>query len=282
MLELIKYNEITYRLLRWWYSRQNKSVRSYVFVCSTGRCGTNTISDVFARTSTVASLHEPYPTMYSNGSDLSITHQKRLSLIKRKHLNILRASKEKLAYIESNHMFIKTFFNIAIDFLPIEKIKLIHVRREPFSVASSFYSINSIPGRPPTGDRFLLDPFGKDNMIDLSQELKSNEFSHDFYKCLWYWYEVEARIAKAKESTGEKISWLTLQTKELNSENKINELIEFVDLTEEITHIQELVGVRSNQKTNQKAAVSSVKLKAYETKFNQLLVEKGFSPYQEQ
>lgn len=279
MLDFIKYNELTYQILRWWYGLENNSVRSYVFVCSTGRCGTNTISDVFSKAQEVRSLHEPYPTMYANQSDLPLKHQQRLSLQKRKHLNILKASRKKFAYIESNHMFIKTFFDVAYNLLPLDKIKLIHVSRDPFSVASSFYSIDSIPGKPPTGDRFLLDPFGPGNLIDLSKELNSDVYSHDFFKCLWYWYEVEERIAEAKKRTSKRVEWLELKTKDLNSSEKIKELVSFVGLSDTIKKTDELVGVRSNQKKPQKSLISEDEFKVYERKFNQLLLNKGFQPY---
>ncbi|RUP83388.1 hypothetical protein C7Y69_02330 [Alteromonas sp. KS69] len=281
MFNAIRYNEATYRLMKWWYGLGNRSVKAYVFVCSTGRCGTNTISDVFANSNEVSSLHEPYPTMYSNHSDLPLVQQRQLSLLKRKYLNILKAANYKLAYVESNHMFIKTFFQIASEFLPSDKVKIIHVKRDPFSVASSFYAINSIPGKPPTGDRFLLDPFADGNLLDLRQELTSENFRHDFYKCLWYWYETEQRIAKAKLLTADKIDWLFLETKDLNSPTKIQELISFVGLTDVMPNIQDLVGMRSNQKKVQKSHFSKIDFKIYEERFNQLLLSKGFMPHTE-
>ena len=233
--------------MKWWYGLGNRSVKAYVFVCSTGRCGTNTISDVFANSNEVSSLHEPYPTMYSNHSDLPLVQQRQLSLLKRKYLNILKAANYKLAYVESNHMFIKTFFQIASEFLPSDKVKIIHVKRDPFSVASSFYAINSIPGKPPTGDRFLLDPFADGNLLDLRQELTSEN----------------------------------LETKDLNSPTKIQELISFVGLTDVMPNIQDLVGMRSNQKKVQKSHFSKIDFKIYEERFNQLLLSKGFMPHTE-
>lgn len=279
MLDFIKYNAVTYHLMVWWYGLKNRTVRSYVFVCSTGRCGTNTISDIFSNSLEITSPHEPHPTMYSDHSELPIAQQKRLSLIKRKHLNILKYSQRKLAYVKSNHMFIKTFFNISSVLLPSDKIKLIHVSRDPFSVASPFYAIDSIPGKPPNGEKFLLDPLSTGNLIDLSAELQSKAYAHDFYKCLWYWYETEKRVAEAKKNTESRIDWLELRTKDLNLPKKIKDLLSFVGVSDVMPGVDKLVGMRSNLKSVKKSLFSAEELKDREKRFDQLLVDKGITPY---
>jgi len=52
-----------------------------------------------------------------------------------------------------------------------------------------------VPGTAP-GNDWYIDWRAPTNRIQVPDLLKKGgPFDHDFYRCLWYWYEIEARIA---------------------------------------------------------------------------------------
>ena len=94
----------------------------------------------------------------------------------------------KEIYLESTHAFTKSFGEEMFKLKP--DLSIIHITRDPLSVAKSFLNRGSIPG---PSNIYLLDPNFKRNELKISHKMT------DFQKCLWYWFETELRHVKFLE-----------------------------------------------------------------------------------
>jgi len=197
-----------------------RSVKSFVFVATTGRSGSKTLYHLCKSISGCASFHEPLPEM--NGDILSaynrLDDQKMLKFFKDFKLPaIYKASLNQDWYIETNHTFIKCFADAAVEEFS-DRLKVVHMIRDRHEVARSWLNRGSIPGQGAKG-AWLLDPVAPRNLIQFNDlRIQDDRFNHDYFKCLWYWYEIEARIAQFKQRYPQ-IPVYVLKTEDLNDVN---------------------------------------------------------------
>jgi hypothetical protein len=119
-------------------------------------------------------------------------------------------------------------------------------------VASSFFAIDSIPGRSGMGNLYLLDPSHEDNLIQINDLLNGDpSFEHDLYKCLWYWYEIEARVHHYR-TVYPNLRWAHLRTEELNDQDALVRMFEEIGVQFDRERLKQLVGNRSNLKKDRK------------------------------
>lgn len=271
----LKHNHLTRVVYDKYLNFRNRKVQAYVFIATTGRSGSLSLRKIFSGVKDCVSLHEPYPVMLNSDIERSRMGNDLISIYDKKLVYIKRAAINKRFYVESNHLLVKNFFHTIADKLPCSKIKIIHLVRDPVKVASSFYMINTIPGKTKNGKLYLIDPSNNNNEIQLSELLEENgEYSHDFYKCLWYWYEVEARINKLK-SLYKKIDWFTIKTESLNDICIVTEMMKFVGIpmTDDILA---LVGSKLNLKSKQKVNALDVDVEEKHDNFKRLMAAKGY------
>jgi len=196
-----------------------------------------------------------------------------------KRVQVLSAARNLDFYLETNHQFLKNFSDPAIDYFG-SRLRVIHLRRDPVSVASSFYAIRSIPGKTELGSLYLIDPHRSDNVLPIGDVLdKDPRFSDDLYRCLWYWYEMEARVVRLSEAYPE-ISLMHLATDDLNRSDRVNELLDFLDLSHLADSVLPKVGLRANEKRDEKQrTVSREKAEEMNQQLAQLLQERFDARY---
>ncbi|WP_457595739.1 hypothetical protein [Hydrogenimonas sp.] len=145
-------------------------------------------------------------------------------------------------------MFIKSFIDEAYrDFR--DKMSVIHLYRNAASVAKSLYELQTIPGTV-KGNHWYLDYRARSNLIQASKLLDSKFFQHDFYKCLWYWYEIEARTAYWKKRLPD-IDFYDLSLAELNDTQKMQSFfikLGIVSEKKELEVSKDKIGKAHNQK----------------------------------
>lgn len=204
-----------------------RSVEKFVFVASTGRCGTSTLDRLFRVVPGCVSFHEPYPVLHgeamiacNNGEPRHMEQAFHL----RKLPHIYRAAARKKWYVETNHVFIKCFADVAAAAFA-SRMYVIHLTRNPNEVAASFLRTKgSIPGTQ-MGNNWCLDYLAERNKIQMAEHLsEGGRFSHPFYRCLWYWYETEARTAVFKDSHPD-IPVHDLELAQLNTRTGATELL---------------------------------------------------------
>lgn len=127
--------------------------------------------------------------------------------------------------------------------------------RDPICVASSFYSINTIPGKTGRGKLYLLDPDDEENILKISEIMnQKNETENDLLKCLWYWYEIEARIQQYKQNYPNVFRYI-LRTDELNDKVALLKMFGKLGMEVEEKKISNFVGIRSNKRSNEKVDI---------------------------
>ena len=248
---ILKHNPIALGLFNFLLDRQTRHVEGYIFVATTGRSGSSSLSEISKAVDRAVCHHEPHPIMLNSVPPNTDPDAYFYKLFQLKKIYIKRAASRHRYYIETNHQFIKRFANYAVDAFR-EKIKIIHLQRDPASVATSFYRINSTPGETRLGNLYLLDPGAEDNLLQINDLLSSRpEFKHDMYKCLWYWYETEARIRQFRINNPE-IPFFKLSTSGLNDYNTLATMFETLNVEFDEKILARLVGTKDNTKVHEK------------------------------
>lgn len=227
-----------------------RSVVAYIFVATTGRSGSESLRRIFNAIEGAVSLHEPHPIMLNEYVDNIPVSDYSDKFNKLKRIYIKRSAAGKKYYIETNHLLIKNFAISAIKEFK-DKVKIIHLTRDPISVALSLYQLGSIPGKTKKGRLYLIDTDRDDNVLKIPDLLAKEEFSHDIYRCFWYWYEIEARI-KSLKSRYPEIVIVSLNTSGLNDQVKLSQMFRSLNIPMSDDTLQIVVGTRSNLKTKLK------------------------------
>jgi len=237
----------------------SKPYESYIFVISTGRSGTGTLFEIFNTIEDTVAYHEPKPIMndtlmIDNNNNNSTKAKEIFFKVKSNIIQYDNIFKKNKNYMESNHMFIKSFHEFAYD-LYKNKLKVIYLHRNPILVAKSFYEIGSIPGTN-KGNKWLLDYKAKNNLLQLKNELE-NDYKHDYYKCLWYCYEIEKRANKFQKEHSD-LKFIKIDTEELNNAKTVENLLNFLNCKFNDKILNKTVGKKFNQKSKNKKNVLDI------------------------
>lgn len=180
------------------YRLQSRSLKKVVFCATTGRSGTDHVARVLDSHSGIVARHEPNPSFFglpniaANEGDDSICRE---LWLREKRSQVVRAAVDTGSqyYVETNHLFLKTFADCAVREFK-GRIMVLHIRRSPVGVANSLYQLKHQPGTG-TGYRWYCDFASPGNLLQIDRHLRPyGDFHHDFYAALWYWFELEARV----------------------------------------------------------------------------------------
>ncbi len=107
-----------------------------IFCLTSGRTGTKYLSYLFKNNIVdCVSKHEPLPNMFGKPIYWHQTGQKeKIKELFQKKLKKINSYNVNL-YVETNHSFLKSFYDVAMEFFP--DMKLIHTIRNPLKVAKS-------------------------------------------------------------------------------------------------------------------------------------------------
>jgi hypothetical protein len=273
----LKHNCVVAPLAKYILRFRTRRLEKVIFTATTGRTGTLTLAKLFSAVPDCVAVHEAYPVM--NGWVLKAASYGDTVLVDRvyrqiKSLNILRTAIGHRYYLEANHLFIKTFIENAVDDFG-ERIAVIHLSRPAVEVAASIYRLEDYPGTE-RGDYWWLDYRAPTNLIQIAEILESDaEFSHPFYKGLWYWHEVEARVA-AWRARLPALKIVRFETEWLNDKQKMFELLDELGIRYEKQPIEAMVGVKEHTKEDQKtnAGLPGLQLRTMASRFQELLVSR--------
>ena len=253
MINIYKYNVFTTAVIKTAFKLFCKNVEKFVFVASTGRSGTNTIQLLFTTANKAYACHEDHPVM--NGETMIQFNNNLDNLMirefnSRKLLRIMFHSFGKKYYIETNHMFIKCFYPEAVKLFQ-KRLHVIALTRDPIKVAISLYGRENIPGHG-KGNEWYLDPQAPRNIINANELLfMDSRFSHNFFKCLWYAYEIRARITKFKQMYPE-VHVTEIETSQLNNIEAVTNMFAKIGIDYDEAKLKSLVGIRANSTPQKK------------------------------
>jgi hypothetical protein len=230
---------------------RSRAVERLIFTATTGRSGTLTLTRIFAGIPGCRALHEPYPVMnYEVLKAASYGDSEALKRFYRdKSINILRAAAGYRYYLEANHLFIKTFIeHAARDFG--NRLAVIHLIRPPLEVAMSIYRLQRPPGTE-SGDNWWLDYRAPLNRIRIADALDAGEFSHPFFKGLWYWFEIETRVQEWRQRLPA-IPFVRFETDWFNDSQRLLALAIELGITADRRQIDALVAVKEHTREHLK------------------------------
>jgi hypothetical protein len=278
----LKHNPLVAALAKPALRLRTRELEKVIFTATTGRSGTMTLAKLFATVPGCVAMHEAPPIM--NGPVLEAANYGNPALIERvyrqiKSINILRASIGHRYYFEANHLFVKTFIQQAIQDFG-DRLAVIHLVRPAIEVATSIYRLRDYPGTA-SGNYWWLDYKAPSNLIQIAHELESDaEFSHPFYKALWYWHEVEARIY-AWRAQMPSLRVVRFETEWLNDVAKVFELLDGLGVKFDRQATAAKVGIREHDKEHQKQgpALPAAQAEEMHSRFLVLLAGRGLQFY---
>lgn len=182
-------------------------------------------------------MHDEIMADYNRGDDERV----RREFLLRKLPRIYQATCGARSYVETNHMFIKCFAEEAVRAFG-NKLRVVHLYRDADEVAASLYHRGSIPGTD-YGDRWLLQPDAERNLIRCAEDGDTRDV-HPYLRCLWYWYEIEARVIEFRDRHPD-VPLVDIHTQELNDPDTVERLFcrlgfEFPDV------VRKSVGLKEN------------------------------------
>ncbi len=276
-----KYNPLTVALAKWYYGRKCDTLERAIFVATTGRSGTLTLADLCGELDGFVSMHEPHPIM--NRSLLVLASDDDWPLVRRyynriKAINIRRDAAGSRYYLEANHLFIKTFADLALaDFG--SRLAVLHLVRPPDEVARSIYQLERSEIGTEEGNGWWLDFRTSTNLIDLRTELEDDgDFADPYYRALWYWYEIDARTKRWQERHPA-VPFARITTEELSDPDAVARALTELGVEFDKRQLEQACGKRLHGKSEEKTRppLEDAVAESMHARFIELLVEKGFA-----
>lgn len=215
-----------------------------ILMVTSGRSGTRYLSNLLGAVPGVWAAHEPTP----NFAEAMRPAQRDRAAARRfwefEKLPAIRNCGQPV-YVETSHLACKGFIEPLIQHGQVPD--LILLRRSPYLVATSYWSLDAIPGRTALGERFLLQP-DDPGVLPLEgwQELP------DWALCFWYCREIERRMevyGRLVRERGGRVLETSLRA--LQSEPGARELLAFLDADEALLGDPEFMR-RQSEPVNQK------------------------------
>lgn len=197
-----------------------------VFCITTGRSGSKYLSKVLecVDNASVYHEHQPYGHMPKLMLHAGTGHPDVVEFIERK-INVIKSVKTE-HYIETNHCFIKSFWNIVSSF---SDVKVIHLSRDPYLVIKSFYLWNRIPGN----QHWHLSPFASNNIVPyIVRDTAVN-------RLIWQTQEISER-ARLFSRRYSHIPVYLMDTEELNDLEKIDQMLQWLQIGYNNNKIKEI------------------------------------------
>jgi hypothetical protein len=277
-LSPIKHNRLVAGLARRGAWALNRHLERIIFTATTGRSGTWTLTRLFAGVPSCASLHEAWPPM--SGEVLSAASHGDTALVRKvfhrvKAINILRAAAGHRYYFEANHCFVKTFAQLAAEEFG-DRLAVVHLMRPAIEVAMSIFRLREEPGTE-VGNFWWLDHRAPTNIIRIADLLDSDRtLAHPFYKALWYWHEIEARVAALRAALPS-LKIVRFETDAMGDKEKVLRLFADLGIACSAHHIEPRIGQKLNQREEQKSlpAFSAEQAESMLLRFRDTLARRG-------
>ncbi len=249
----LKYNPLFSYLARQFYRSRCCSLKQIIFVATTGRSGTMSLVDIFNHIPNCKAEHEPYPGMFDEVLKAKCAANENFvsdMYWRIKSVNLWRSAAGFQHYFESNHMFVKTYIEYAVEDFG-DKITVIHLVRDPVKVANSIYALQDFPGTE-EGNKWWLDYTAANNLITIADYLDNDpEFKHPFYKGLWYWYEIEERVKYWRKKLPD-VRFIEFKTEDFNNRDKTFQLLNDLKIDFDPKALSQCISTRSNTRPHQK------------------------------
>ncbi len=249
--------------------------RRLIFCINSGRAGSNYLAALLNTAEEVSAFHEPRPAMNGkylqmvNRYDYKMTYN--LRKIKCKAIyKILKNMSQNEIYCETNHMFIKTFFDVVSD--TFKNIEVIILHRSLAHVLKSFIELNYFTNLNKAWPKWMSSPNARTKAIaciDSDSNLDQYDLS------IAYLIDIESRALRfQKEYPEVRVHQVRLES--LNDYSNVESL--FQDLRITITgNTKNLFGEKINTRENVKDVYNNQVDLGYCRKRLELYMEKAIA-----
>ena len=229
--------------------------RRLVFSINSGRSGSKYLSQLLSTGRHVKSFHEAQPKM--SGEFIEMINSKPFELSRERRrvkaeaiAEILRAGRRKEIYAETNHTFIKTFFDVVLE--DFRNVDVIILRRELALVLKSFIELGYFSSLNPVASNWMSSPnaataalpaIGPDATLD------------QFDLCIAYLLDIEARVERFKLDYP-MVRTHDVRLEQLNEITYVAELFHRLGITPTAA-TKKLCGRVTNEKQPRKAHVAN-------------------------
>lgn len=241
-----------------------------IFCINSGRCGSQYLFNILGSAKNVIAFHEAQPTMSGNEMmNLVNYHDYKFSYNKRKNIKIpiikQTINKSGKIYAETNHMFIKTFWDVSVDEFG-QDIFVIILRRPLSKVLRSFMRLEYF-GKNTEALKWMTSPNAKTAAI---KAIANDKNLKSIDKCIAYLIDIEARAQRfVKDYPNVKI--YSTKVEDLNNVSEVISLFEAIGL-EKTVKTNEAIGKIVNQRKRKNDVVTKKSLMECKQKINSYIL----------
>jgi hypothetical protein len=182
------------------YFKMDFSDRRVFFSINSGRSGSQYLAELLGTAEEVTSFHEAEPFM--NEEYLHLVNQFSYpDTIKKRRLKakaikkILRGLPPDQIYCETNHMFIKTFFDVIAE--EFQNLEVIILRRELAFVLKSFIELGYFSDKNSAWADWMTNPNAKTAALPC---ISSDDRLDQYDLCIAYLFDIEARALRFQKA----------------------------------------------------------------------------------
>ena len=226
--------------------------RQYIFCINSGRSGSDYLAKVLDTAAEVKAFHEPAPEMTGPFLRMVTTDTYRHSFSRRKFkvraIRKLAGSVHAKVYAETSHMFIKTYFDVAVHGL--KHVRVIFLKRNIFDTLCSFYELGYFSDWESSWKDWMISPFAKTSAIDA---FITGEVQDQVSLAIAYLIDIRARGARFK-SEFPRVPVYEIGLYDLNRKEEVEKLFRWLHITptEETWNI---VGRKKNDRVELKQKI---------------------------
>lgn len=224
-------------------------MRKYIFCINSGRAGSQYLSKLLSTAKDIQAFHEPHPQMINkhldaiNNYDYSYSYNDRC--IKVDAINKLTKNwNSNTIYVETSHMFIKTFWDVIINELEGD-IKVVSLKRDLPKVLKSFIELSYF-NRNGEALKWMSLPDAKTATVKC---IKPYYGMNHYEKCIAYLIDIEGRREKFTKEYSDRISECRLER--LNDMHCVNRVFKELDI-QPTNRTNKLLGQKINVRNHRK------------------------------
>jgi hypothetical protein len=168
----------------------------YIFCINPGRSGSQYLAKLLGTAQNVVAFHEATPPMigpflkvvtYAQYSESYRERRIKVAAIK----NIMKDYPSDYTYVETNHMFIKTFFDVACN--ELENIRVIHLRRKFCDVLKSFIELQYFTSFNSAWPDWMISPNAVTRAIE---PIAEDHVMDSVHRTIAYLIDIEMRALR--------------------------------------------------------------------------------------
>ncbi|MCB0402128.1 MAG: hypothetical protein KDD41_08595 [Flavobacteriales bacterium] len=228
--------------------------KQYIFCINTGRAGSEYLANILSTANSVWADHEPEPQMIGKYLNL-VTEKEYAETYAQREFKVAEIRKIirssfKTNYIETNHMFIKTFYDVVIK--KLKPVKVVFLKRNLVDTLHSFYQLGYFSDRNEAWKEWMISPYAKTAALPC---LLREEEKDDVGLSLAYLLDIYYRGYRFMEEYPE-IPVIEVALEDLNDRDKVLELFHFLNL-KPTAGTYDLIGQRKNNRSERKKQIGS-------------------------